>query len=62
MYVCVCTAVTERQIRVVLDNGAASLTDVQSTLPIGMCCGRCEDVARNVVDEYLRERGCSAGS
>jgi bacterioferritin-associated ferredoxin len=62
MYVCVCTAVTERQIRVVVDNGAASLADVQSTLPVGMCCGRCEDVARNVVDQYLRERSRSRGA
>jgi bacterioferritin-associated ferredoxin len=59
MYVCVCAAVTDREIRSAVDGGAASLADVQSALPVGMCCGRCEDVARGVVEEYLRERACS---
>jgi len=55
MYVCICCAVTDRQIRDAVSGGAGSLSDVQSKLPVGMCCGRCEDVARNVVDETLRE-------
>jgi bacterioferritin-associated ferredoxin len=59
MYVCVCCAVTDRQIRDAVSRGAASLSDVQSVVPVGMCCGRCEDVARTVVDESLRELTCS---
>lgn len=62
MYVCVCSAVTDHEIRDAVAGGAASLTDVQSKLPVGMCCGRCEDVARNVVDEYVRERTGSGRS
>lgn len=61
MYVCVCCAVTDHQIRDAVSDGAASLSDVQTTLPVGMCCGRCEDEARSVVDESLRERACSRG-
>jgi bacterioferritin-associated ferredoxin len=56
MYVCMCTAVTEREIRNAVDGGATSLADVQSALPVGICCGCCEDTARSIVDEYLRER------
>ena len=56
MYVCVCNAVTDGEIRAAVEKGATSLTEVQCALPVGMCCGRCEDVARNVVDEYLRAR------
>jgi bacterioferritin-associated ferredoxin len=26
---------------------------VQNELPVGSCCGRCEETAKNVVDEYL---------
>jgi bacterioferritin-associated ferredoxin len=59
MYVCVCCAVTDRQIRDAVSGGAVSLSDVQSVVPVGMCCGRCEDVARTVVDESLRELTCS---
>jgi bacterioferritin-associated ferredoxin len=62
MYVCLCNAVTDRQIRDAVSAGAVSLSDVQSVFPVGMCCGRCEDVARTVVDESLRELTCSRGS
>jgi bacterioferritin-associated ferredoxin len=60
MYVCICSAVTDREIRNAVDSGATSLADVQSALPVGMCCGRCEDTARSFVDECLRERACSS--
>lgn len=56
MYVCVCSAVTDREIRTAVESGAATLNDLQSILPVGMCCGQCADTARKVVDEYLRER------
>jgi bacterioferritin-associated ferredoxin len=61
MYVCVCTAVTDKDIRKAVDCGASSLFDVQNQLPVGACCGRCEETARTVVDEYVtaRRRDCS---
>ena len=58
MYVCVCNAVTDRAIREVVDRGACSLYDVQCQLPVGSCCGRCEDAANEVVDEQLRKHAC----
>ena len=60
MYVCVCHAVTDKDIRKAVDRGACSLFDVQNELPVGSCCGRCEDTARSVVDEQLnKRRGCA---
>jgi bacterioferritin-associated ferredoxin len=53
MYVCVCSAVTDRQIHEAVDRGASSLCDVQSHLPVGMCCGRCQETAKAMVDEYV---------
>jgi bacterioferritin-associated ferredoxin len=53
MYVCVCHAVTDKDICKAVDRGAVSLFDVQNELPVASCCGRCEDTARSVVDEYL---------
>ena len=63
MYVCVCAAVTDKDIRKAVDRGALSLFDVQNELPVGSCCGRCEDTARSVVDEYVTARrgDCGAG-
>jgi bacterioferritin-associated ferredoxin len=56
MYVCVCSAVTDHQIRTAVESGAQTLTDLQSKLPVAVCCGQCADTARRVVDECLRER------
>ena len=53
VYVCICNAVTDRAIRDVLDRGARSLFEVQCRLPVGSCCGRCEEAASKVVDEHL---------
>ncbi|MGH8149301.1 MAG: (2Fe-2S)-binding protein [Steroidobacteraceae bacterium] len=53
MYVCVCHTITDREIREAIDRGARSFCEVQSSLPVGGCCGRCEQVAREVVDEHL---------
>ena len=55
MYVCVCHAVTDKDIRKCVDRGACSLFDVQNELPVGSCCGRCEETAKTVVDEYLNK-------
>jgi bacterioferritin-associated ferredoxin len=56
MYVCVCHAVTDKDICKAVERGACSLTDVQNELPVGSCCGRCQDTAKSVVDEYLSSR------
>jgi len=53
MYVCICRAVTDRQIREVVERGASSLYDVQSHLPVASCCGLCEETAREVVEQHL---------
>jgi bacterioferritin-associated ferredoxin len=53
MYVCICHAVTDSEIREAVDRGARSLFEVQCRLPVAGCCGRCEAAARDVVDEHL---------
>lgn len=56
MYICICHAVTDRSIREVVNRGARSLSDVQCELPVGSCCGRCQETAEKVVEECLRAR------
>jgi len=53
MYVCVCHAISDRQIREAVERGAESLTEVQAYLPVASCCGRCEDSAQEVIDSYI---------
>ena len=56
MYVCVCNAVTDREIRGAVRLGARSLGDLQDTLGVATCCGRCTDCARTVLAESLADR------
>ena len=53
MYICVCHAISDRQIREVVDRGAESLYEVQAHLPVASCCGRCEDSAREVIESHI---------
>ncbi|MDQ2136907.1 (2Fe-2S)-binding protein [Alcaligenaceae bacterium A4P071] len=56
MYICVCNAITERQVRASVDRGATSLEDLQFELGVASCCGRCADTAL----EYLPGGRCSS--
>ena len=60
MYVCVCNAITDHEIRAAVDLGARSLADLSSTLGVATCCRRCADCARGVLDEHLASTACSA--
>jgi bacterioferritin-associated ferredoxin len=53
MYICVCHGISDRQIREVVDRGAASLDQVQAHLPVASCCGCCEDSARELIESHV---------
>ena len=62
MYVCVCNAVTDREIRGAVKLGARSLGDLQDTLGVATCCGRCVDCACAVLHESLAAHCAYAGA
>ncbi len=62
MYVCVCNAITDREIRGAVKLGARSLGDLKETLGVATCCGRCTDCACSVLAESLAADLVSAGS
>jgi len=45
MYVCVCNAVTESEIRQAVELGARSLQDLQHSLGVAANCGKCASSA-----------------
>ena len=53
MYVCVCNAVTDRQIRRAVRNGVLTFERLQLELAVSTCCGRCEPFARAVLAEAV---------
>jgi len=56
MYICVCNAITERQVRASVDAGATTLSDLQFELGVATCCGCCAATA----EEYLPGGRCSS--
>ncbi|CUJ39153.1 BFD-like [2Fe-2S] binding domain [Achromobacter xylosoxidans] len=56
MYICVCNAITERQVRASVDAGATTLSDLQFELGVATCCGCCAATAA----EYLPGGRCSS--
>ena len=55
MYICICHAVTDHQIRNEVQAGAGSLRVVSERLGVATCCGKCGKCARRLVKETLRE-------
>lgn len=55
MYICICNAVTERQLKECARAGASSLEELAFQLGLGTGCGRCRDCARGVLREIDAE-------
>ena len=49
MFICVCNAITERQVQAAVAAGASTMADLQGELGVATNCGCCMDTAR----EYL---------
>lgn len=49
MFICICNAITERQVQIAVAAGASSMSDLQAQLGVAACCGCCADTAL----EYL---------
>jgi bacterioferritin-associated ferredoxin len=53
MYVCICNAVTDKDVKKAVDDGANSMSHLQERLNIGRCCGACSETACKVLDKHL---------
>jgi len=61
MYVCICNAVTESEIRGAVKLGVRSLAGLSASLGVATCCGRCSECARSVLSESLVAECTHAG-
>ena len=57
MYVCLCHAVTDKQIQSTVESGCCTLREVSQCLNVGKTCGRCVPSAREVINDTLTEQG-----
>jgi bacterioferritin-associated ferredoxin len=59
MYVCICNAVTDRQIRQAAELGATSLDALACSLGVGAGCGCCRDSAQRLLDDCGTPGACA---
>lgn len=52
MYICVCNAITDKQIREAADAGARDLWDLQARLGVASNCGSCKETAAEILREH----------
>lgn len=56
MYVCICQAVTEKQVRRAVERGVRDYAGLRDNLGVGAVCGRCKDCACQTLEETLAAR------
>jgi bacterioferritin-associated ferredoxin len=53
MYICLCNAITDRDIRACAEGGAATLCELDRCLGVGTACGRCRPAAKEILDSAV---------
>jgi bacterioferritin-associated ferredoxin len=51
MYICICNAITEREVRECVRRGCCSMDELSVELGVGTSCGRCRTVATEILNE-----------
>ena len=51
MYICICNAITEREVKACVARGVSSLEELAASLGVGAGCGRCRDCAAEILQE-----------
>ena len=55
MYVCLCRAVTDTEIREAANSGTHDLEGLNDALGVGANCGSCRETAQAIIDEHLAD-------
>ena len=51
MYICVCKAITDKQIKTAIENGYCSRRQLNKNLGVGSVCGKCSRDVKEMLDE-----------
>ena len=52
LYICICNAVTDRQVQECVRSGIASIEELTMHTGVGTCCGRCRDTATQLLERF----------
>ena len=56
MYVCICNAITDKQIRHAAESGVRDLWGLQAELGVATQCGSCKEQASSIIRETKMKR------
>lgn len=56
MFICICNAITDREIRECAELGAADVASLKDTLGLGANCGKCARAADEILRQCSRDR------
>ena len=59
MYICICNAITDRDIAKAAESGARSQEDLARELGVGLGCGRCTSCAKSILVECVSRLACA---
>jgi bacterioferritin-associated ferredoxin len=59
MYICLCNAITDRDIVRAAEQGARSSEDLAHDLGVGLGCGRCASCAKSLLTEVVARLACA---
>ena len=51
MFVCICNAVSERQVEAAIDSGADTLDALATKTGAGACCGSCRPFLLEIIEQ-----------
>ena len=62
MYVCICNAITDKQIRDAAEEGTTDVMGLQAKLGVAAGCGSCQEVAAELLAEFRAAARPKAGA
>ena len=55
MYVCVCLAITDKQVQAAIESGALTREDVTRACKAGGDCGACHGMIREMIEDHIED-------
>ena len=61
MFVCICNAITDHDIKETIAAGATTMSDLQAQLGVATCCGCCGELAASFLTASSAQNTVTAG-